>query len=89
MQDSVETNSSSFTDLVAYKAVGVSKPGPRGAILKSDSTERGAQMSIEVEARGSGEPQVIVHRVRDTVNRIEIVCSCGRSTEIQLEYDGD
>ena len=89
MEKQKDYRASTFIDFASFQNVHVTKPGKRGSVLKADSVESGAARKIEVESNGSGQPEIILHRNGEAIERVEVVCTCGRHTEIRLEYDGD
>jgi hypothetical protein len=89
MKTDLAQQDSSFTDLVSYEHVRVAKIGHSGTILKAASVEARGSRKIEIESGEADEPGIILHRNGDAIESIEVVCKCGRCTEIRLGYDGD
>ncbi len=80
---------SSFIDFASFQNVQVTKSGRKGSVLKADSVDSGSIRKIEIEASEPGQPEIILHRNGEIIESVEIVCVCGRHSEIRLEYDGD
>jgi hypothetical protein len=89
MQEPQEQHPGPFIDFASFKNVTVTKKGKSGSVLKAGTVEAGSARKIEVEATGADEPEIILHRDGDVIEKVEVVCTCGRHTEIRLEYDGD
>ncbi len=89
MRKTSEHEPTSFIDFASFQNVQVTKKGRRGNILKADSVDSGTARKIEVEATEGDQPGVILHRNGEIIESVEIVCLCGRHSEIRLEYDGD
>ncbi len=80
---------SSFIDFASFQNVRATKKGRKGSVLKADSVESGTSRKIEVEANEADQPGIILHRNGEIIESVEVVCVCGRHSEIRLEYDGD
>ncbi|HTX18060.1 MAG TPA: hypothetical protein VMG34_05295 [Bacteroidota bacterium] len=89
MEEQKGSQPAAFVDLVSYRKISARKTSSKGSIVKANGVELGASRQIEVEAIGPNQPKIILHRVGDTIESVEVVCPCGRHTEIRLEYDGD
>ena len=89
MEKELQQESSSFIDFASFQNVEVTKRGKRGNVLKADSVDSGSTRRIEVEANAPDQPGIILHRNGEIIESVEVVCVCGRHSEIRLEYDGD
>jgi len=89
MGKSSQQESSSFVDFASFRNVQVTKIGRKGNVLKADSVDSGTARKIEVEANEADQPGIILHRNGEIIESVEVVCVCGRHSEIRLEYDGD
>ncbi|HMK39790.1 MAG TPA: hypothetical protein VK569_10640 [Bacteroidota bacterium] len=81
----MESNSAEFTPLGAYQ--GECRPGarPAGNVIKSGSvTVRDDRTVSPVE---DGEPDILVHRDGDRIEKIEFTCRCGRTSAVTFDYD--
>jgi len=87
MADDQENGNESFTDFASFESVRVTQQRPHGSVLKAASVQSKGERRIEVEATASDVPGIILHRSGDLIERVEIVCPCGRHSEIALEYD--
>ena len=84
-----EQKPSTFIDFASFQNVQVTKRGSHASILKADAVDMGSTRRIEVEANEAGQPGIILHRNGRVIESVEVVCVCGRHSEIRLEYDGD
>ncbi len=84
-----QQETSSFIDFASFQNVQATKKGRKGNILKADSVDSGTARKIEVEANEADQPGIILHRNGEIIESVEVVCVCGRHSEIRLEYDGD
>ena len=82
-------NKSSFVDFASFQIVGVTQTRSHGAVIKSGAALTAGARKIEVEANEPDVPGIVIHRNGDTIERIEVVCPCGRHSEIQLQYETD
>ncbi len=83
-------NGQEFVDLVSFLAAGPAQDPPRRSGRRVIPSERVRIEPHPVPLRGgghqSGEPKVRVHTRDNVVHRIEIVCACGRTIELVLDY---
>lgn len=89
MENNSERDRSSFIDFASFQNVQVRKVSRKGSVLKADSVDVGEARKIEVEANEPGQTGIILHRNGEIIESVEIVCVCGRHSEVRLEYDGD
>jgi hypothetical protein len=80
---------SAFIDFASFQSVRVTKRSSKGSVLKADAVDAGNARKIEVEANEPGQTGIILHRNGEIIESVEIVCVCGRHSEVRLEYDGD
>jgi hypothetical protein len=83
----VDDHGSVFEDLVSYKKVTTKQRRVKGNIIKSAQAELTGRHRVEVETGDAKKPSVIMHRNGDTLEKIECVCSCGKTTMIDFEYE--
>jgi hypothetical protein len=82
-------NENDFTDLSSFESVKMQSSSPDGNVIKKHRVTPDGIHRIEVhEDEGSG-ASVIVHREGEQVNSIEVVCKCGCTTTVNLEYNGE
>jgi hypothetical protein len=76
---------SDFTPLGAYE--GKFRPGLRsvGNVIKSDAVT--VKNGLKVSPVEDGEPDILVHRDGDRIEKIEFTCKCGRSSAVSFDYD--
>jgi len=83
----MEQNStaSDFTPLGAYQ--GTFRPGARagGNVIKSDAVT--VKNRLTVSPVEDGEPDILVHRDGDRIEKIEFTCKCGRTSAVSFDYD--
>jgi len=72
-----EQQPSTFVDFASFQNVRVTKTGKRGSVLKADSVEWGNARKIEIESHGASQPEIILHRDGEIIERVEVVCTCG------------
>lgn len=89
MENDHEQERSPFIDFASFQNVQVTKRTRTGSVLKADSVDVGTSRKIEVEANEPDQPGIIIHRNGEVIESVEVVCVCGRHSEIRLEYDGD
>ncbi len=89
MENNNDQGRSAFIDFASFQSVQVTKRSKTGSVLKADSVDLGATRQIEVEATEPGQSGIILHRNGEIIESVEIVCVCGRHSEVRLEYDGD
>jgi len=89
MENNHEQERSPFIDFASFQNVQVTKRTSKGSVLKADTFDLRDARKIEVEANDPGQPGIILHRNGEIIERVEVVCVCGRHSEIRLEYDGD
>ena len=77
--------SNDFTPLGAYE--GVCRPGIRagGNVIKSASVT--VRDDLTVSPIEDGEPDILVHREGDRIEKIEFTCKCGRTSAVSFDYD--
>jgi hypothetical protein len=79
------SSGSDFTPLGAYE--GECRPGGRGAgnVIKSKSVN--VKDDHTVAPIEDGEPDILVHRDGDRIEKIEFTCKCGRNSAVTFDYD--
>ncbi len=80
-----------FVDLVSFLASrgqsGEPKVRPRRVIRSASVQLDREPVQIGGSAKAAGQPKVRVHTRNNVVERIEVLCACGRSVELALDYD--
>jgi hypothetical protein len=76
---------SKFIDLASYTEVKSVQRHPKGRLIKACHVSCAGTQRIEV-AGSDGQPTLITHYNGDVIETIDVVCSCGASTTISLEY---
>jgi hypothetical protein len=82
-------NSSQFMDLASYRKIRPAQGAQYGNVIKSRSATVEGRKRIEVSPDGSNQPVVLLKKTGDIVEGIEFVCTCGRSTAVQFDYEGE
>ena len=78
------SRSADFTPLAAYQ--GVCRPGARagGNVIKSRLVS--VRNGLTVSPVEEGEPDMLVHRDGDRIEKIEFTCKCGRTSSVTFDY---
>lgn len=79
----------SFTDLATFQHVATTSSSTKSNIIKSSTVHAGGKATIEVLDGNHSEPTVFIHRDGERILKIEFTCSCGKSTHLDLEYEGE
>lgn len=76
---------SDFVPLGAY--TGTFRPGARagGNVIKSGAVT--VRDQLKVSPIEEGEPDILVHREGDRIEKIEFTCKCGRTSAVSFDYD--
>jgi hypothetical protein len=82
-------HANTFTDLAAFQHVATPSAATKSSIIKSSEVSVGGKAIIEVLDGNHSEPTVYIHRDGDKILKIEFTCSCGKSTHLDLEYEGE
>lgn len=56
---------------------------------QKENTTATSEVIADVSSQSSHEPQIIVHRKGNIVESLEFRCTCGKSTIVHLQYDGE
>jgi hypothetical protein len=74
-----------FTPLGAYQ--GSFRQGVRagGNVIKSEAVT--VKDDLTVSPIEDGEPDILVHRNGDRIEKIEFTCKCGRTSAVSFDYD--
>jgi len=81
--------SNSFTDLGSFQHVATSSSSTKSSVIKSSTVHAGGKAVIEVLDGNHSEPTIYIHRDGERILKIEFTCSCGKSTHLDLEYEGE
>jgi len=81
--------SNAFIDLASYQHIDTASVTAKSNIIKAEEIKSTGGAMIDVMEGNHEEPTVFVHRKGDQVVKIEFVCSCGKSTHVDLEYEGE
>jgi hypothetical protein len=77
---------SDFVDLATYSLARPAPKSVRGTLIKACDIECTGTHTVDVEAHSAHQPAIITHREGDVIKAIEVMCACGASTTISLEY---
>jgi hypothetical protein len=81
--------SSQFIDLASYRQIRPVQGLHYGNVIKSHAAAVEGRKRIEVSSETSNQPVVLLKKSGDVVEGIEFVCTCGRSTAVQFDYEGE
>lgn len=83
--------SGTFVDLVSFLASRGQSDEPKARprrVIRSTSVQLDREpVQIGGTTNAVGQPKVRVHTRNNLVERIEVLCACGRSVELALDYD--
>jgi hypothetical protein len=84
-----EKSQEGFTDLSEFRKVGL--PGSRAQtnVIKGMQIVLRGTEEVHRADHDPDQPDVLVHREGETIVSIDFVCSCGRSTSLRFQYDGE
>ena len=77
----------SFVDLLSYDNLKTNTESTRSSIIKSSLIRDAGVAKIEIIDGNRVEPSIFVHRKGDRIEKIEFVCTCGKSSHVAMEYD--
>ena len=80
---------SHFIDLASYRKIRPSRGAQYGNVIKSKAVSIEGKQKIEVSPDAANQPVVLLKKSGDIVEGIEFVCTCGRSTAVQFDYEGE
>ncbi len=75
--------STDFIELAAYSETNAKSVS--GNLIKGSHVSCVGTKKIEI-AESENQPTIITHRDGDIIKEIEVICTCGVSTRISLEY---
>ena len=78
---------SGFVDLAVYTAMQPDPTSARGNVIKARHVATTGTQQIEVSVCASDQSTIVTHRDGDVIRAIEVICVCGASTTISLEYE--
>jgi hypothetical protein len=76
----------SFVGLNTFNHINTSIGTAKSSLLKSSAVKHVGIAKIDVLEGKDAEPTVFVHRQGDAIVKIEFICSCGRSTHLDIEH---
>jgi hypothetical protein len=77
---------SSFIDLASFAAPPSAQPHARPKVIKAPQVATSSRCSVEICEEGDDRPTLIVRKNGGVVVGFDIVCSCGRTSTVDLEY---
>ncbi len=77
----------SFVDLMSYDSLKTRSESVQSSVIKSSYVRNEGAAKIELLDGCRTEPSVYIHRQGDKIERIEFVCTCGKSTHVSLDYE--
>jgi hypothetical protein len=83
------SDSAGFVDLSSFSHVDTSVTSAKSSVIKSPLVRNNGVAKIEVLDGNKTEPTIHVHRQNDKITKIEFICSCGKSTDVDLEYEDE
>jgi hypothetical protein len=78
-----------FVDFGSFEHISSSTQSTKSSIIKATSVSDKGIAKIDVIDGESAEPSIFIHREEERISKIEFVCSCGKSTHLDMEYDGE
>ena len=82
-----EAAADDFTDLAAFKKVGMAQMRAENNVIKSVHVVHSGVEEIHRDTADQSSPDVVVHREGDVIVSIDFVCKCGHSASVKLAYD--
>jgi hypothetical protein len=80
---------SDFIDMLAGDVRARFSPVSPANIIKARRVTVNGKRQVEVPAVGDDEPRVILHRDGEDIQRVEFVCTCGKTASLQIHYEGE
>jgi hypothetical protein len=75
-----------FIELASFVAPPPETGAPRGRVIKNPQIVASAGHSVMVCEEGDGQPTLILRKKGDEVIGFDLVCPCGRTTTVNLEF---
>jgi hypothetical protein len=76
-----------FIDLSEYQNIQPSAAIHNGNLIKGTVAVHSGTQEISVDPSVEGSPMVVVHRNGETIESIEFICGCGKSTSVQFDHN--
>ena len=87
MSKGTTSGDSKFVDFSSFEHICSSAHSTKSSVIKSTSVKDRGVAKIEIIDGESTEPSIYIHRQGERISKIEFVCSCGKSTHLDLEFD--
>lgn len=89
MNEGASQGEDSFVGLTSFNHITTFVASAKSSLVKSSSVKDTGVAKIEVSDGDGSEPSIHVHKQGDKITKIEFICSCGKSTHLDLEYEGE
>lgn len=86
MSSRSEAQEHSFIDLIAYTKINVGQHRVRGNVIKSSEVLSAGSHVVEVESGDEAKPSFLIHRNGGIIEKVEFICSCGKTTVLSFDY---
>jgi hypothetical protein len=87
MNSSPSERNSSFVDFLSFDHINTEKTSTKSSIIKSSQIKQSGVSKIEVIEGTQSEPTVLIRRQGERIEKIEFVCTCGKSAHLDLQYE--
>ena len=89
MSKTSDSRAVDFVDYNSFEHISSRSDSTRSSIIKSTSVKEKGIAKIEVISGNETEPSIYIHRQDEKISKIEFICSCGKSTHLDLEYEDE